>query len=525
MGFVALNRLMFKQKEQRRRRRIHNQKSTKVPKKKDSLCQEDDHSEGGKRSRYPGSNLPEDIWCHIHSLMPLRDAAHSACVSHAFLRSWRCHPNLKFTKETLCLKRNARAGRVARCFTMRVDQILKNHLGIGVKALYLGFPDSCKVDICRLDRWLQIGITPGIEEVTVFLPRNYRTKYSFPCSLLFGGCGNSIRHLRLSDCAFRPPVGFDCLRSLTKLQLYTVCTTGDELGNLFSNSFALEQLELIYCGELISLKIPFWLERLSFLRVSECNMLQVIESKAPNLHTLALYGDPVHLTLGESSQVKTLDLMLSYNWSSVSYAITKLPSTVPTLETLTVTSSSEVNAPMVADKFLNLKCLEIHFCAKAFSPAYDYLSLVSFLDASPALETFILSVNQNEVKHDSVFGNAWHMRQILGDKHASIRKVQINGFCSAKSMVELTCHILENATSLESLTVDTICDGFTGADVHRCYVQNISECWPIPRDQILEAHKALRAVDRYIVGRVPPAVKFNVLEPCSRCHAIDVELP
>ncbi|RLN19473.1 uncharacterized protein C2845_PM02G10730 [Panicum miliaceum] len=104
MGFVALNRLMFKQKEQRRRRRIHNQKSTKVPKKKDSLCQEDDHSEGGKRSRYPGSNLSEDIWCHIHSLIPLRDAAHSACVSHAFLRSWRCHPNLKFTKETLCLK-------------------------------------------------------------------------------------------------------------------------------------------------------------------------------------------------------------------------------------------------------------------------------------------------------------------------------------------------------------------------------------------------------------------------------------
>jgi hypothetical protein len=48
---------------------------------------------------------------------------------------------------------------------------------------------------------------------------------------------------------------------------------------------------------------------------------------------------------------------------------------------------------MVADKFLNLKCLEIHICAKAFSPAYDYLSLVSFLDASPALETFILSVS------------------------------------------------------------------------------------------------------------------------------------
>ena len=127
--------------------------------------------------------LLQDSWCHIHSLMPLRDAAHSACLSHAFLRSWRCHPNLKFTEETLCLKRNACVG-VARCFTMRVDQILKNHSGIGVKALHLKVPDSCKVDTCRLNRWLQIGITPGIEEVTVFLPINYRTKYSFPCSLL-----------------------------------------------------------------------------------------------------------------------------------------------------------------------------------------------------------------------------------------------------------------------------------------------------------------------------------------------------
>ena len=136
-----------------------------------------------------------------------------------------------------------------------------------------------------------------------------------------------------------------------------------------------------------------------------------------------------------------------------------------------------------------------------------------------------MQVNQNEVRHDSVFGNASHMRQILGHKHDRLRKVQINGFWAAKSMVELTCHILENAISLESLTVDTIFDGFMGGDVRRCSIQRGSKCRPIPRDMILEAHKALRAVDRYIVGRVPPAVKLNVLELCSRCHAIDVELP
>ncbi|KAF8660212.1 hypothetical protein HU200_057778 [Digitaria exilis] len=437
--------------------------------------------------------------------MPLRDAAYSACVSPAFLRSWRCHPHLNFTRKTLCL----------------VDQILKNHSGIGVKTLNLGIPDSCKVDTCRLNRWLQIAIAPGIQEVTICFPENCKIKCSFPCTLLFGGCGNSIRHLRLTDCAFRPPVGFDFLRSLTKLHLYEVCITGDELGNLFSHCFALEQVQLLACGELISLKIPLWLEQLSLLRVFECNMLQVIEINAPNLHTLKFFGNPVHLALGESSQVKNLDFKLSGNSSPVSYAISKLPSTMPTLETL-----ESVNTPMVADKFLNLKCLQIYLSGddEAFSPAYDYLSLVSFMDASPALETFILSVDQNYMKHDSVFGNASHMRQILGHKHDRLREVQIDGFCTAKSMVELTCHILDNATSLESLALDTIFDS-TGGDVRRCSVEKKSECTAIPRDMILEAHKALRAVNRYIVGRVPPEVKLNVWEPCSWCHAIDVQSP
>ncbi|KAF8762796.1 hypothetical protein HU200_009106 [Digitaria exilis] len=439
--------------------------------------------------------------------MPLRDAAQSACVSHAFLRSWRCHPNLNFTEETLRLKQSARRknGAIARCFTMRVDNIMKNHSGI----------DSCKVDTHRFNHWLQIAIAPGIEEVTISFPEHCKTKCSFPCALLFGGCGNSIGHLHLTDCAFRPPVGFDCLRSLAKLHLYEVCTTGDELGNLFSNCFTLEQVQLISCSELISLKIPFWLEQLSFLHVSACYMLQVIEINAPKVHTLKFYGNPVHLKLGESAKVKNLEFNLSKN-SSVSYAITKLPSTVPTLESLGVSSYSEINTPMVTDKFLNLKCLRIYLCGyEAFSPAYDYLSLVSFLDASPAFETFILSVNQKDVKHGSVFGNASHMRQILGHKHDRLRKVQINGFCTAKSMVELTCHILENATSLESLTVDT-----RRADVRRCSIQRRSKCRPIPTDMILEAHKALTAFNRYILERVPPAVKLNVWEPCSQCHAM-----
>ena len=40
-------------------------------------------------------------------------------------------------------------------------------------------------------------------------------------------------------------------------------------------------------------------------------------------------------------------------------------------------------------------------------------------------------------------------------RHRKLKKVLISGFRSAKGLVELTNHILENATSLKQLVLDT----------------------------------------------------------------------
>jgi hypothetical protein len=56
--------------------------------------------------------------------------------------------------------------------------------------------------------------------------------------------------------------------------------------------------------------------------------------------------------------------------------------------------SQMVNTPMAAGaKFLHLKYLEVYLDGD-LSTGYDYLSLVSFLDASPVLETFMFSVSR-----------------------------------------------------------------------------------------------------------------------------------
>jgi hypothetical protein len=156
----------------------------------------------------------------------MRDAARAACVSCSFLHSWRCHSNLSFSKDTLGSNKNAcQEDKSARGFYIKVDHILWKHLG-GVKKLKIQIDsDYSAKDLCCLNNWLQTTVTPGIEELTLILIPYY-AEYNFPCSLLSNGNGDSIQHLHLGNCSFRPTVAFGGLRSLTRLHLCYVRTTG-----------------------------------------------------------------------------------------------------------------------------------------------------------------------------------------------------------------------------------------------------------------------------------------------------------
>ena len=301
----------------------------------------------------------------------------------------------------------------------------KKHSGIGLKVLKLQIAsvydvkDCCHLD--HLDSWLQIAVKPGIEELNLCLPR-LKAKYNFSCSLLSNGTGDSLRYLLLSGCNFHPTVELGCLISLTRLQLCMVNITGYEIECLLSNSFALEQLELKHCSDIICLKIPC-LQWLSHLEVLTCIRLKVIESKAPNLSSFRFSGGRgVQLLLGETLRVKRLERICS---NGAFYARTELPSSMPNLETLAIYSEIEVyilqlyvsvdyqyaynaiiadidwniirfdiflqkvNTPMVPSRFHHLKFLSISLGGQS----YDYFSLVSFFDASPSLESFFLNVS------------------------------------------------------------------------------------------------------------------------------------
>ena len=162
---------------------------------------------------------------HIHSLIPMREAARAARASRAFLHSWRCHPNLIFNKDTIGLKKNGRGEN----FHHKIGRILRKHSGISLKTFNLDYSYMCGFDGTRyFDSWLQIALKPGIEKLTLWLPRTQKI-YNFPCSLLSDGVRNSLQYLKLHVVAFHPTVELGPLRSLTSLHFSNVRITWDEL--------------------------------------------------------------------------------------------------------------------------------------------------------------------------------------------------------------------------------------------------------------------------------------------------------
>ncbi|OEL16618.1 hypothetical protein BAE44_0022363, partial [Dichanthelium oligosanthes] len=171
---------------------------------------------------------------------------------------------------------------------------------------------------------------------------------------------------------------------------------------------------------------------------------------------------------------------------------------------------------LLPTKFLYLKHLSISITSGgSFSPSYDYVSLVSFLDASPSLETLILdvrhfSVFQVSMEHKSVFEDSSSLRQMPEHHHCYLRSVKMTGFSSAKSLVELTCHIIKNAVSLECLTLDTrhgfSCSGEDSRGIR---------CYSMSKSVLREAIRADAAIRMYIEDKVPTTV-----DCCGALHPV-----
>ncbi|CAL4980989.1 unnamed protein product [Urochloa decumbens] len=463
----------------------------------------------------PQVQLPEDILHQIHALMPLRDAAQAACVSRGFLRSWRCFPNLIISIDSLGIKENeTNNDEIKSDFICRVGHIIQNHSGMGVKRLIIQTYPWSNIHPSYIDSWLRDAITPGIKEIEISMLIYGGIKYNFPGSVLSSSeIRSSIQIFLLAECSFHCAAQIGCMSSLKKLNLHSVHITGEELYGFLSNSCALEQLRITNCNDIICLKIPCLLQKLYILDVLGCSKLEMIDSNAPNLSTFFFSGHPIHISLGDALQLRKISFSRYNSPDALYYASIKLPFIAPNLQTLVLSTSDEtVNTPKAFGKFIQLKYLEIVVSTSKFSQDYDLCSLISFLDASPTLQSLTVRIAQPTIRRDSVIkdSSGYSRPQCFQEQcHDNLKNVMITGFCSAKSMMDLTISIIEKTKALECLTLDT-------TRGHRRFAK-IDKCRQMNKEALAEATKALNAIQRYVEGRVPPGVNLKVIEPCSKC--------
>ncbi|XP_066351100.1 uncharacterized protein [Miscanthus floridulus] len=263
----------------------------------------------------------------------------------------------------------------------------------------------------------------------------------------------------------------------------------------FRYALTLEHLDLSGCNEIISLKIPSVMQKLS---LSSTRLIcQIIENKAPSLSSFHLIPGVRKLSLGEASQMmKELSL---FGANAMCYGRAELPSIMPNLESLSLGSSHE---PMLPTKFVNLKHLYTQITSSTLSPSYDYSSLVSFLDASPSLETWWLEVPRADMGHELV-GPSSHLRQLPERHHHHLKIVEMIAFNSTKSLVELTCCIVKSAVSLERLTFDT----FRGDGRSPCCSDDSG--FSYSKFMIEQASRAVEAIRMYIEQARCHANAFN----------------
>lgn len=213
---------------------------------------------------------------------------------------------------------------------------MQNHSGIGVKTFRLRTPFDFYMHPGHLDRWVQAAITPGIREFELRLNMDNKIDYSFLCPLLSGDKGSSIQSLNLARCAFHSVDTVGCLSSLPRVHLYEVRITGEELSFFLSKSFALEELVLSDCNGTASLKIPWLLSQFKFLHVRRCSRLRMIEGNAPKLFSFEYVGGPIHISLGDSSRVREIQMLTVDEPDMLYYATTRLPFVATNLQSLSV---------------------------------------------------------------------------------------------------------------------------------------------------------------------------------------------
>uniref|UniRef100_A0A0E0E7N6 At1g61320/AtMIF1 LRR domain-containing protein n=1 Tax=Oryza meridionalis TaxID=40149 RepID=A0A0E0E7N6_9ORYZ len=340
-------------------------------------------------------------------------------------------------------------------FIERVDSVLKQRSGLGVQTMAILY-ELENEDADHIDRWLNFVIASKTKQLILDLDPYYPkvAPYNFPFKLFNATNSLQLQALKLISVSLKLPANFMGFRNLQKLKLDCTDISDDDMQTLVSNCNALNFLGILYCGMLTRLQTSQPLNQLKHLQVENCTMLQDIQLNF-GLTKLEYEGPLIPLAPPGPLLMTNVMMKLSDIDSALEYIFTKLPSTLPRLETLTVNCSELKRAtlPEKTVKFMYLKHLrlELTFCVRPREA--DMFDFACILKAAPLLEILELHMwmpydNQHYCEDHGV------LRSLPNHAHSNLKFAYVTGFYGMKDQLELLRHILINSVMLDAMKID-----------------------------------------------------------------------
>ncbi|KAL6636924.1 hypothetical protein ACP70R_024496 [Stipagrostis hirtigluma subsp. patula] len=435
-------------------------------------------------------NLPTDILSHILSQLPINDAIRTSVLSKKWKYVWRGHTNLTFNSATIrkhYFKNSTCDGYGVlsdKEFIARVDKVLHQHCGAGVEHLEVKHRLHNK-HADHIDRWVNFAIASKTKELIIDLGGNKislsRTllcgiqrvreePYDLPSQLFSADNGSCLTFLALTSVSLQLPSVFKGFLNLKNLTLVDVSVTDEDVQCMLSRCICVEFLEIAYCRMVTSIQISHPLKQLKHLLVDTCPLLQVIDLNCSPI-TLEYTGTMIPLIFASTSRLTNIHIKFLTFHSALYYMVFEFPSTLPSLETLTLYCAERERTilPRSPFKFTYLRHLRLKLVFTGEKRKTNVLDYAYLLEVAPFMENLELLMWMN-CRHRPYREEDGELRNRHPHQHSHLKSVRISGFFGHKDQVELALHILRSSIVLEKMEITPRVEITRCAEAtNRCY--------------------------------------------------------
>jgi len=253
--------------------------------------------------------MPDDILVKILSLVTIREAAMTDCLSSRWRHLWENIHQLSLKARAFGMQVLPNSNYLenpdlwnseATKFVHKVNELLRHHNGSGVQEFKVQFPLT-SAHAPDINRWVVFAVTSGAKSLKLLLSLcdvhgmvaiQHVEPYSFPLKHFTDVVGCKLHRLHLSNCSIETVhANLSGFSYLYCLKLDSVAVVDAVVLNIMSSCSALRLMGLRKCHQLINLRASH--PQLLCMEVYDCKSLISISIHAEKLVDFSYKGHKV----------------------------------------------------------------------------------------------------------------------------------------------------------------------------------------------------------------------------------------